>query len=391
MRGHGDASGELSAVELLDAEFCRRLFGSLQRTGQRMKAERYVRGLLSVSGRKTLRRLAEGFEGASAQQSVHHFITASPWEWRPIRHALARQARRLLAPEAWVIGSTLIPKAGPHSVGADPQPTPLGVVNGQHAVGTWLASEHSVVPVDWQLRLSARWTTDPLRTRAGVPKDVASGSVEECVRQAVAELSALLEAAPLPVVVDVGETEGLAVAQHLVSLGRPFVVRVSPATLLRIDRSVLPRHGNLQRTAGELAESLPHLRQQVGQGSGRTTVVAVPVRVLPSGRGALTLVAEWQPGRRTGRRLWLTNLAADGAPSALRLARLTAVVERDLAEISDRVGLRDFAGRSFPGWHRHITLASVAHLVVAAARHRGPGGPAGPRSDVSHINGTTVR
>ncbi|MET9441296.1 transposase [Streptomyces sp. NPDC006610] len=370
MRQHRDAAREGSGAEALDAEFCRRLFGSLHRNGQRAKAEQYVRGLLSVPGRKTLRSIAARFGGASAQQSVHHFITASPWEWTPVRHALARQAQRTLAPEAWVIGSTLIPKTGPHSVGADPQPTSLGTVNGQQAVGTWLASERSAVPVDWQLRLSARWTAGPLRDRAGVPADAASSTVEECVRQAVAGLLAIGRMAPLPVVVDVAEADGVAVARHLASTGRPFAVRVSPAAPVRIDRAALPRHGDLQRTAGELAESLPRLRRQVGHGKRRTTAAAIPVVASSAGRDAMTLVAEWRPGRRTDRRLWLTGFAPSRLPAALRLTRLPEVVEQDLAEISDEVGLRDFAGRSFPGWHRHITLASIAHLIAASARPR---------------------
>ncbi|MEU8761305.1 transposase [Streptomyces sp. NPDC048659] len=379
LREHGSAGvGRGSAG--LDPESLRRLFGSLQRNGQRVKAEQYVRGLLSVAGRKTLRSLAAQFDGASAQQSVHHFITSSPWEWTPIRHALARQAQRTLAPEAWVIRSTLIPKAGPHSVGADPQRTPLGTVNGQRAVGTWLASERLAVPVDWQLCLSARWTADPLRERASVPPDATACGVEEGVRRAVAALTEIRCTARLPVVVDVPEADGTAVARSLAATGLPFLVRIDPAAPVRLDRSVLPRYGDLQRTAGELAESLPYLRQRVDPGDGRTTAAAVPVVVARPGRQALTLLGEWHPG---GRRLWLSNLSSSLLVPALRLTRMPRVVERDSAEIADGVGLRDFAGRSFPGWHRHITLASVAHLAVATARDRARRGTAAVMSPTS--------
>lgn len=398
LRNHRSTAGGWRLKAGLDQESCRRLFGSLHRSGQRVKAEQYVRGLLSVPGRKTLRSLAAQFEGASAQQSVHHFITTSPWAWMPVRHALARHTQRTLAPEAWVIGSTLIPKAGPHSVGADPQRTPLGTVNGQWAVGTWLASEHAAVPVDWQLRLSARWTTDPLRERASVPAGAVAGTVEECVRQAVAGLAEIRCSARLPVVVDVAEADGTAVARSLAAMGLPFLVRIDPAAPVRLDRSSLPRYGDLLRTAGELAESLPHLRQRVDPGDGHTTAVAIPVVAIPataipvvaspSGRDAMTLLGEWHttghgPGHAVGRvagrverRLWLTNIAPSLLAPALRLTRLPGAVARDSAEIADGVGLRDFAGRSFPGWHRHITLASVAHLAVATARERARRGTA---------------
>ncbi|GAA2277475.1 hypothetical protein GCM10010145_58090 [Streptomyces ruber] len=361
-RRHVDAAGKWPIAEVLAAKFRRRLFGSLHRNGQRVRAEQYVRRLLSVRGRKTLRSMAARFVGASAQQSVHHFVTASPWEWTPIRHAPAHQAQQTLAPEAWTIGSTLAPRAGSHPVGADPQPTPLGAVNGRPAVGTRPAPERSVVPVDRELRLSARWTADPLRDRAGVPADAASGIVEECVRQAVAGLPNLPEMAPLPVVVDAGEPDGPAVARHVASPGRPFVVRVSPAAPARIDRTALPEHGDLQRTARELAELLPHLRQQVDPGDGRTTAVAVPVPASPTGRAPMTLVAEWCPGRRADRRLWLTAFTASCLLSALRSTRLPELVERHFPEISDGIGLRNFAERAFPGRHRHITLACISPI-----------------------------
>ena len=53
------------------------------------------------------------------------------------------------------------------------------------------------------------------------------------------------------------------------------------------------------------------------------------------------------------------------APAALlQLAGLTAQVDRDCVEVADEVGIRDYAGRSFNGWHRHATLASAAHAIA---------------------------
>ncbi|WP_079140384.1 transposase [Streptomyces rubrolavendulae] len=371
-RRHESGTGDGGPLTAAEAAVLRGLLASLPLNGQRLKAERYVRGLLSVRGRKTLRSVAAQFDGASAQQSVHHFISASPWDWTPVRHDLARHAQRALAAQAWVIGTTLIPKTGPHSVGADPQQTPLGTVNGQCTVGAWLASERAAVPVDWQLRLSARWTADPLRSRASVPEDAAADTVETCVRRAVAGLAEIRGLPRLPVVVDVPEAGGMPLVRILAAAGRPFAVRVSPSLPVRIDRWELPTYGDLLRTAGDLAESLPHLRQQVNPGDGSTTVAAVPVVASPRRREPMTLLGEWCPERRAFPRLWLTGRDPSGVAAALRLTRLTAVVERDLVEVSDRVGVRDFGGRSFPGWHRHITLASVAHLMAVSARgHRG--------------------
>jgi hypothetical protein len=360
------------------------LFASLQRSGQRRKAEQYVRGLLGASGRKTLRNIAAYAGGASAQQRMHHFISESPWDWVPVRHALARQARRLLGHDAWVMRPIAIPKAGAHSIGVDVQYMPhLGRnVNGQLAVGTWLVCERSAVPVDWQLVLPPRWWADELRRRANIPDGVRAGSLEECVHEAVAQADETAVAPRRPVIVDVDGTDAVAIARHLEAGGHDFVIRTEPGTPLVIDRSVLPAYGALARTAQELIDTLPSLRTPVGLEHGQGTAAAIPV-VAPgvtagsSPRGGfkrrgLHLVGEWSTAGRSDISLWLTNVTGRSVPALLRLTRLSGVVVRDVETVADRVGIRDFAGRSFSGWHRHITLASVAHfatLLAAQAEH----------------------
>ena len=71
---------ELSAV----------LFGSLPRSDQRRRGMEYVQGLLGVEGRKSIRNISSLFGGEVAEQSLHHFISGSTWDWGPVRRALAR-------------------------------------------------------------------------------------------------------------------------------------------------------------------------------------------------------------------------------------------------------------------------------------------------------------
>ena len=40
-------------------------------------------------------------------------------------------------------------------------------------------------------------------------------------------------------------------------------------------------------------------------------------------------------------------------------------VDEDFERITDRMGIRDYAGRSYDGWHRHVTLVSAAHTIIA--------------------------
>jgi hypothetical protein len=96
--------------------------------------------------------------------------------------------------------------------------------------------------------------------------------------------------------------------------------------------------------------------------------VATPVSTaLPAECDDLVLLGVGGEGGRGAAELWLTNMTATPTSSLARLSKLTGRVDRDFAAISDQVGIRDFSGRSFSGWHRHVTLASAAHAAVALA------------------------
>ncbi|MEU8189623.1 hypothetical protein AB0C00_20360, partial [Micromonospora carbonacea] len=77
----------------------------------------------------------------------------------------------------------------------------------------------------------------------------------------------------------------------------------------------------------------------------------------------LTLLGKWQTYERGVRQMWLTNMTDAGYGPLLRLSKLTRRVETDFSQVSLDVGIQDFEGRSYQGWHRHVTLASVAHAL----------------------------
>ena len=79
----------------------------------------------------------------------------------------------------------------------------------------------------------------------------------------------------------------------------------------------------------------------------------------------MMLLAAGPRDRRWPTELWLTDLTDLDPVVVFRLSRLTDQVDRYFAPIADEVGLRDFAGRSYGGWHRHVTLSSVAQAVAA--------------------------
>lgn len=65
------------------------LFASMPRRDQRTKGMAYLQGLLEAEGRKSIRNIAALFGGDATEQSLHHFIVSSTWDWTPVRRALA--------------------------------------------------------------------------------------------------------------------------------------------------------------------------------------------------------------------------------------------------------------------------------------------------------------
>src|SRR6266542_1625647 len=89
------------------------------------------------------------------------------------------------------------------------------------------------------------------------------------------------------------------------------------------------------------------------------------------GRGAAGALAAGRvaPGRARAGQYWLANLDDDlPLVELVRLAKLRWRVEHDYRELKDALGLDHFEGRSFKGWHHHVTLVSVAHAFVTLER-----------------------
>ncbi|CAL9337189.1 hypothetical protein SUDANB15_00187 [Streptomyces sp. enrichment culture] len=66
---------------------------------------------------------------------------------------------------------------------------------------------------------------------------------------------------------------------------------------------------------------------------------------------------------------WPSNLPS-GMPLAtlVRPARLRWRVEHDCREMKQALGLAHFGGRTWTGWHHHVTLVSAAHAFRTLQR-----------------------
>jgi hypothetical protein len=98
-----------------------------------------------------------------------------------------------------------------------------------------------------------------------------------------------------------------------------------------------------------------------------SAVAAVPVR-LPGVPVPLRLMVERRPDEAGGDRYWLTDLVERPAREVPALARLHTGAADTLERLADDFGLRAFEGRSYPGWHHHMTLVSAAFAYRALGR-----------------------
>lgn len=92
-----------------------------------------------------------------------------------------------------------------------------------------------------------------------------------------------------------------------------------------------------------------------------------PDRLLPE----RTLIVQWRHHHRGGIvRSWITDLPADTPLTTLvRHATDRWRIETDYREMEQALGLGDYEGRGYPGFHHHITLVSAAHLFCLEQRH----------------------
>ncbi|WP_455771019.1 IS701 family transposase [Streptomyces erythrochromogenes] len=375
-------------------EFTERLFGHLPRADQRRWARVYLQGLLTTPGKKSVRRLAASVTASpTASQSLQQFINASPWEWDPARAELLRWVEERHPVHAWTIGQVCFPKRGEHSVGVHRRFDPVAgrIVNCQFGFGLFLSLDGMSVPVDWRLVLPESWSVDPaLRRRARISPDVAHQTPESLVLELVDSIATRTSSVRAPVVADLSR---LGAAAALIGMlgrrGHDFLVSVPPALAVR---AAGPGHGTEPArpatrataahatSAGDLARrgntSHPYAAPLTGPAARpqphpqplriQSALVRVPGADLatPGAQQTYRLFGERRPGPGAwgaSGAVWLTNMSRHRMDDLLRLVRQSGRATATLGALADDFGLLDFEGRSFPGWHHHMTLMSAAY------------------------------
>ena len=392
---------ELQSVRGRLVAFAEEMLAPVARKDQRRWGEVYLRGLMLDGKRKSIQPIAERLQDGD-EQCLQQFVNQSPWAWEPVRERLATRMQAELEPDAWIVDDTGFPKAGRSSVGVARQYSgTLGKVgNCQIGVSVNACSDVASCPLDWRLFLPEEWDADAERRKsAHLPSQERHRPKWRLALELLDELAGWgLEAAPI--VADSGYGEITAFRTGLEQRGLAYVVEVKQETSAYAEevRPERPRYQGQGRPPGLRYQEKPSSLKALALAAGKEPLQEVAwregsrgrklrsrfcaLRVRPANRELRRqakreerelpvrwLLCEWPEGAEEPTKYWLSNLPAQTPLTQLvSLAKLRWRIEHDYRELKDALGLDHFEGRSFRGWHHHVTLVSIAHAFLTLER-----------------------
>ena len=363
----GTAEGWTRELDALAARIAPR-FG---RAEPRRRALAYLRGLLAPLERKNGWQLAEA-AGDATPDGVQDFLSRMRWDADAVRDDLrAYVVEHLGDPDAvLVLDETGFLKKGDKSAGVQRQysGTAGRIENCQVGVFLGYAGRHGRALIDRALYLPERWVRDAARrTAAGVPEDVAFTTKPKL---GLAMLDRALEAG-VPFAWVAGDSVYGAdhrIRRRLEARGRGYVLAVTSGQRL----GFVP-------VENWLAKVPPEGWRRLSAGEGAKGPRFYDWAYLPC-RGA---APGWRMGlliRRGSAKpdelaFYLTH-AHEGTTLArlVRVAGTRWAIENCFEAAKGEVGLDEYEVRSWVGWHRHVTLAMLAHAFLAVLRKAALGG-----------------
>jgi SRSO17 transposase len=389
-----------------------------QHLGRREQKESfalYAHGILADGERKSVEPIAARATGSDdedagvepgvlcerMQARLLNFLRESPWDDRAVRRQAARHVIEALEAQepitTWVLDDTGFRKQGKHSVGVQRQYSgTLGKVgNCQIGVSLTIATRHEHVPIDFALYMPKSWTDDAARRKkARVPVDLVFKTKIDLALDLIAR--AVDDEIPGEIVLADAAFGGSSDFRNTVRVfGLDLGVAVSASmkvwALDKLDR----RHGD------------PLSVQDLGVKRGRRSFRRLTWREGPGGRLSsrfafcrvkvahddgtdagdrepMWLVLEWPDGEEKPTKFALTTLPRRMTKKQIvRIFKERWRTERAYEELKGELGLDHFEGRSFPGWHHHVTVVLCCYAFVVAERvRRFP--PSARRQDHAH-------
>lgn len=374
----------------------------------------YCTGLMAPLKRKSVEPMAQHLAPTatrSRHQSLHHFVADSAWSDEQMLLRVAQwvvPAMDFSDGGWWIVDDTGFPKQGTHSVGVARQY--CGMLgkqdNCQVAVSVTLACQAGSLPVAWQLYLPKEWADDePRRDKAGVPKESIFATKPAI---ALAQIERLLDqGAPKHcLLADAGYGVDTAFRERLSELGLVYVVGVTgQVTVWPPGHAPLPAvaysgRGNVptRQRLGEATHERPQSMKEMAfalppqqwqavewrEGTNftlRSRFARVRVRAAHRDHQRAELrpeqwaLIEWPEGHQEPMKYWLSTLPEDVPLQRMVLeAKMRWRIERDYQDLKQDLGLADYEGRGWRGFHHHASLSIAAYGFLMAQQLRHPDG-----------------
>ncbi len=394
------------------AEYLRPFGELLYRKENRAALERYTTGLLSDVDRKTAAGMGRALPGTNDQRLLE-FLTRTGWEAAAMdRLRIGKMlARAAVGAGVLVIDDTGFAKKGQHSAGVARQYSgTLGRVdNCQVLVTCHYVDAVFDWPVAGRLYLPESWAGDAAR-RAGaqVPEELAFATKGQIALELIDQArTAGIE--PRAVVTDAGYgdqppfLDGLEARQLAYAAAVGCKVRFRLAEAVEADPGDPPaparRPKGRPRKSTGLEERVPACEAQTilsalpkaawrkiawRRGSKGSLVKRfVRVRVHRAGkRGKHLESSGWLIGERPlpghggdAKYYFAWGLDKLSLKELVKLVHVRWVVERFYQDAKGELGLDDYEGRLWPGFHRHVALVMLAHCFLTLQQSYGPALP----------------
>jgi SRSO17 transposase len=368
----------------------------------------YVFGLLGELERKSVEPIAAlacGDPGDTKRMhdKLLHFVGRSQWDDRAVRKEAARYAMQALSEReeitTWIVDDTGFLKQGTHSVGVQRQYTGSAgkVTNCQVGVSLAIATQTEQLPIDFELYLPDSWANDPeRRAEARIPDDVQFATKIELALGMIDRAAAAGIAGSI-ILADSFYGESSEFRETVRFLGFDLAVGIRSGTKVRrIGRN--DRLGE-PMSAAKLAHRVPRRRRRkvVWREGTRETLWSrfhfcrvktvhedgTPIKE----REPIWLVVEWPPEDEGRIKLYLTTLPRRMSHKAIaRIIKERWRTERMYEDLKGELGLDHFEGRSFVGWHHHVSVALCCYAFIVAEKVR-----AFPPSAPSKSHNRTLR
>jgi len=383
----------------LDSGASQRLGQYIERLGRHLKDRRkresfaiYAAGILAEGERKSVEPIAaracgDPEETRHMHDKLLHFVGLSQWSDEAVRLEAARHVCQAIAEKepvtTWVVDDTGLLKQGRHSVGVQRQYTGTAgkITNCQVGVSLEVASATQHAPIDFELYLPESWANDrERRSQARIPAEVtfrtkaelALGMLERARRAGIPGEILLADSG-------YGDNSGF--RRSVRELGLDYAVGIGSQTKVRRVGS----NGRLGTALSvqELARTIPHRRRRMlrwreGTRStleGRFSFCRVKTAhadgVAIEEREPVWLVMEWRSDDDPTPKFYLTTLPRRMSHKQLvRIIKERWRTERMYEDLKGELGLDHFEGRSFVGWHHHVSVVLCCYAFVVAEQMR---------------------